>query len=106
LHIRSTVPTAGFLLTFMCATTWCGGWPRLRQTRFNQKFELARRWAFRQTSARHHLGVVEHQQITGAQQAGQVFEDAVHGRGAAAIEQARSAALRGGVLGDQGFGGR
>ena len=48
-----------------------------------------------------HPRVVEHQQIARLQQAGQIAEGAVHQRLGAAVEQARAAALRSGVLGDQ-----
>mgnify|MGYP006189043475 CR=1 FL=1 len=46
-------------------------------------------------------GVVEDQQITGLEQRGQVAEHPVYRHGAAAIEQARGAALGSGMLGDQ-----
>jgi hypothetical protein len=45
--------------------------------------------------------VVEHQQVARVEQRGQVAEAPVHRRRAAAVEQARGAALRRGVLGDQ-----
>src|SRR3989344_2815943 len=48
--------------------------------------------------------VVEHQQVTWLQQLGQLAEGAVGGGQGPAVEQARSAAFGGGVLGDQGLG--
>jgi hypothetical protein len=83
---------------------------------------LARRWAQHLVAGQHALdqrldraagglfaeqarlddaGVVEHHQVAGLQQRGQVAEDAVHRRGAAAVEQPRGAAFGRGLLGDQ-----
>ena len=47
------------------------------------------------------MGVVKHQQITAVQQVGQLVKDAIDQGLAAAIEQARGAALGAGVLGDE-----
>ena len=52
-----------------------------------------------------HLGVVEHQQVAGLEQVGQLSKAPVGGRGLPAVQQARAAALGGRVLGDQ-FGGQ
>jgi hypothetical protein len=48
-----------------------------------------------------HAGVVEHEQVTGVQQAGKIAKDAVGERGGGAIEQARAAALGRRMLRDQ-----
>ena len=51
-----------------------------------------------------HARVVEHQQVAGLQQCGQLAEDAVHRRGRATVQQARATALGRGVLGDELLG--
>ena len=71
------------------------------QHALDQHLELAAGGLFAEQARLDHAGVVEDQQVAGAQQRGQLAEDAVDGRGAGAIEQARGAAFGGGMLRDQ-----
>jgi hypothetical protein len=73
--MRSAVPTGGFLLTFMCATT-----SRPVQHALDQQFELAAGGLLAEQARLDHLRVVEHQQVAGAQQRRQLAEDAVDRR--------------------------
>ena len=70
----------------------------------DEDFEPAAAGFLAEHACLEHPGVVEDQQVAGLQQFGQLAEDAVGGRGLAAIEQARGAAHGGGMLGDQRFG--
>ena len=90
------MPGGGFLLTFMWATTSV----RLQHA-LDQQFQLAAGGLLAEQARLDHPRVVEHQQVAGAQQRGQVAEDAVDRRVAGAVEQARGAAFGGGVLGHQ-----
>ena len=71
---------------------------------FDQEFELAAGGFFAKQAGIEHLGVVEHQQVARAQQAGEFVKDAVHRLGARGVKQARAAALGCGLLGDEVFG--
>jgi hypothetical protein len=71
------------------------------QHALDQQLQLAAAGLFTEQARLDDLRVVEHQQIAFAQQRGQVTERAVDRRSAAAIQQARSAALGRGVLGDE-----
>jgi hypothetical protein len=72
-----------------------------RQHAFDQRLDRAAGGLFAEQPGLDDTGVVEHQQVAGLQQRGQVAEGAVHRRGATAVEQARGAALGRRVLGDQ-----
>jgi len=99
--MHSTPPSGGFLLTFMCATTCVapGQYP------LNQQLDLAACGLFTKDAGFDHLGVVEHQQVAWLQQAGQVFEDAVHGLSSHVRPAMREcAALGSRVLGNQFWG--
>jgi len=71
------------------------------QHALDQQFQLAARGFFAEQARLDHLRIVEHQQVARLQQRGQVAKGAVRRRPGAAIEQARGAALRCGVLGDE-----
>ena len=75
------------------------------QDAFDQQFQFAATGLLAKDAGLDDAGVVEDEQIAFAQQAGQFTEDAVCGRHGAAVEQARCAALGGGVLCDE-FGGQ
>ena len=75
------------------------------QHALDQQFELAAGGFFAKQAGVEHLGVVEHQQVARAQQAGEFVKDAVHRRaGATGVQQAGAAALGRGLLGDEVFG--
>ena len=71
------------------------------QHTFNQQLQLAAGGFFAKQAGVDDLGVVEHQQITGAQQLGQIVKNAVYRRGTGAVQQTRAAALGCRVLGNQ-----
>ena len=75
------------------------------QYALDQQLQLAAAGLFAKQARVDDLRVVEDQQVARVQQRGQVAEHAVHRLWAAAVQQARGAALGRGVLGDQ-FGGQ
>jgi len=72
-----------------------------QQHAFDQHFELTTTGLLAEEAGLHHLCVVEHQQVAFVEQTRKLAKDAVHRRGARAVEQSRGAALGRGVLGDQ-----
>jgi hypothetical protein len=76
-----------------------------RQHPLHQQLDLATGGLFAEQARLEHPGVVEHQQVARRQQRREVPKDAVDRQGLCAVEQARGAALCGGLLGDQ-FGGQ
>ena len=71
------------------------------QHALDQQFELAATGLLAKHARFDDAGVVEHQQVASAQQAGQVFKDAIDRLRGAAVQQARGAALGRWVLGNQ-----
>ena len=59
----------------------------------DQQLQLPATGLFAKQTGGHHLRVVEHQQVAGLQQAGQVFETAVDEGAVATIQQTRRTAL-------------
>ncbi len=78
----------------------------LLQHALDQQLDLATGWLLAVQARLDHLGVVEDQQVAGIQQGRQVAKDAVGRRGKRAVKQARGAAFRGRVLGNEFFGKR
>ena len=72
-----------------------------RQHALDQRLDRAAARLRAEQARLDHARVVEDQQVTGTQQRGQFAEHAVDGSGAGAIEQTRTAALGGGLLGDE-----
>ena len=71
------------------------------QHALHQNFQLAAAGLFTKKARLHDPRVVEHQQIPGTQQAGQLVEDAVRQGRLAGIQQSRAAALLCRMLRDQ-----
>ena len=90
---------AGLFADFHVRGYFMAGFGMRRQHALDQQLQPAAAGFLAKQPGFHNLGVVKHQQVAWQQQAGQIDEVTVDGCSAAAIKQARCAALGRGVLG-------